>query len=132
MIKEVVYAVDNEFSEVESFAVVDGKIIAVGTSENMLANYASETIVGANGNWIYPGLNDAHCHFTGYGIKILKYADLRGTQSTKEIYDILKRHHAKFGGEWILGRSRNQNDWDEKVFPDKSKLMNFSQTILFT
>ena len=52
----------------------------------------------------------------------MQYADLRGTESPEEIYEILKAHHEKFGGEWILGRSWDQNDWQVKEFPDKAKL----------
>ena len=52
----------------------------------------------------------------------MQYADLRGTKSPEEIYTILKEHHKKFGGEWVLGRSWDQNDWENKAFPDKSKL----------
>ena len=117
-----IYLVDEGFSKAESFAVVDGKIAATGTSEEILKKYSSENIVDATGKFVYPGFNDAHCHFNGYGNNLMQYADLRETKSPDEIYEILKQHHENFGGDWVLGRSWDQNDWEVKEFPDKAKL----------
>ena len=117
-----IYLVNEGFLKAESFAVVDGKIAASGTSEEILKKYSSENIVDATGKFVYPGFNDAHCHFNGYGNNLMQYADLRETKSPEEIYEILKQHHEKFGGDWILGRSWDQNDWEVKEFPDKAKL----------
>ena len=117
-----VYTVDDNFSKVESFAVVDGKVVKTGTVAAIQKKYSSENLVDAAGKFIYPGFIDAHSHFNGYGINLMEYADLRGTESPDEIYDILKIHYEKFGGEWILGRSWDQNDWAVKEFPDKTEL----------
>src|SRR5680860_208768 len=117
-----IYTVDDHFLKVESFAVVDGKVAETGTSDKILNKYTSENVVDAVGKYIYPGFNDAHCHFYGYGVNLMQYADLQGTESTDEIYDILKKHYEKSGGEWILGRGWDQNDWVVKEFPDKSDL----------
>ena len=88
-----IYSVDSAFSKAESFAVVDGKIAATGTTEEILKKYSSENIVDATGKYIYPGFNDAHCHFNGYANNLAQYADLRGTASPEEIYERLKVHH---------------------------------------
>ena len=117
-----VYIIDESFSKAESFAVIGGKIAATGTTEEIRKKYSSENIVDATGKFVYPGFNDAHCHFNGYGNNLMQYADLRGTTSPDEIYAILQKHHETFGGEWILGRSWDQNDWEIKEFPDKTKL----------
>lgn len=117
-----VYLIDEAFSKVESFAVVDGKIAATGTSEEILKQFTSENMVDATGKFVYPGFNDAHCHFNGYANNLAQYADLRGTASPEEIYERLKAHHDKFGGDWVLGRSWDQNDWAVKEFPDKTEL----------
>src|SRR5690606_7300001 len=82
----------------------------------------SEKIIDVKGKFIYPGFNDAHCHFSGYGNNLMQYADLRDTKSPDEIYEMLQKHHETFGGDWILGRSWDQNDWEVKEFPDKTKL----------
>ena len=117
-----VYTIDSTFSKVESFAVVDGKIAATGSSEEILKAWNSENIIDATGKFVYPGFNDAHCHFNGYANNLAQYADLRGTAGPDEIYERLKTHHEKFGGDWVLGRSWDQNDWPVKEFPDKTEL----------
>jgi hypothetical protein len=88
-----VYLIDEDFSKAESFAVVDGKIAATGTTEEILKKYASENVVDVKGKFVYPGFNDAHCHFNGYANNLAQYADLRGTLSPEEIYERLKLHH---------------------------------------
>lgn len=122
VLNATVYTVDESFSKTESFAVVDGKIAATGTSAEIQKKYSAENILDATGKFIYPGFNDAHCHFYGYGNNLMQYADLRGTTSPEEIYGILKEHHEKFGGDWVLGRSWDQNDWEVKEFPGKEGL----------
>ena len=117
-----VYAVDSTFSKAESFAVVAGKIAATGTSREILKKYSSKNIVDATGKYVYPGFNDAHCHFNGYANNLAQYADLRGTSGPDGVYERLKTHREKFGGDWILGRSWDQNDWPIKEFPDKTEL----------
>jgi predicted amidohydrolase YtcJ len=117
-----IYTVDAGFSSVESMAIVDGKIRETGGTDEILKKYSSENIIDATGKFIYPGFNDAHCHFNGYGNNLMQYADLRDTKSKDEIYAILQKHHETFGGDWVLGRSWDQNDWDVKEFPDKTKL----------
>jgi predicted amidohydrolase YtcJ len=44
-------------------AVKDGKIVAIGTNDEIRNKFKSNTI-NAKGKFIYPGLIDAHCHFT--------------------------------------------------------------------
>lgn len=117
-----VYTVDKNFSKTQSFAVANGKIVATGTDNEIKTKYTAETTIDAQDNFVYPGFNDAHCHFNGYGINLMQYADLRGTSSPEEIYDILKKHHNTFGGDWVLGRSWDQNDWEVKEFPTKEGL----------
>lgn len=117
-----IYTVDADFSIVECLAIIDGKIRETGGNNEILKKFSSEKIIDANGKFIYPGFNDAHCHFSGYGNNLMQYADLRDTKSPDEIYEILRKHHETFGGDWILGRSWDQNDWELKEFPDKTKL----------
>ncbi len=122
IINALVYTIDEDFSTAQSFAVVNGKVKAIGTNKEIRDKFNSENIIDAQDKFIYPGFNDAHCHFNGYANNLIQYADLRGTISPEEIYERLKQHHEKFGGEWILGRSWDQNDWENKQFPDKTGL----------
>ena len=80
-----IYLVDEGFSKAESFAVVDGKIAATGTTEEILKKYSSENIVDVNGKFVYPGFNDAHCHFNGYANNLAQFADLRETKKGRRM-----------------------------------------------
>lgn len=116
-----IYTADKDFSEVESFAVKDGKFVAVGTKDEILSNYTATKTMELDGKFIYPGFIDAHSHFAGYCLTLLQ-ADLRGTQSFDEILDVITRHDKKYNAEWVLGRSWDQNDWKVKDFPVNDKL----------
>ncbi len=124
-----VYTINEDFAKVESFAVTDGKIVAIGTTEEILAQYSSENILNLEEKWVYPGFNDAHCHFSGYGQNLMQYADLRGTAGPGEVYEMIAEHHSKFQGEWLLGRNWDQNDWEGMEFPDRTRLDELFPTI---
>ncbi len=117
-----VYTVDNNFGTAESFAVIDGKFAAVGSEKYILENYSSDNVLDAGGRPIYPGFNDGHCHFYGYAIDLQRYADLTGTTSFDEVLQRLKDYQDKYNYDWVLGRGWDQNDWENKQFPDNDKL----------
>jgi predicted amidohydrolase YtcJ len=117
-----VYTVDGSFAVAESFAVQDGKFVAVGTTKEIGSRYVSDQTIDCNGNPVYPGFNDAHCHFFGYGMGLMQYADLSGTQNQEDIYKIIQLHLSKTGGSWLLGSGWDQNLWPEKEFPDNLRL----------
>lgn len=117
-----VYTVDMNFNTVSAFAIRDGKFIDVGESSRILETYSSESIIDAQEQFIYPGFNDGHSHFLGYGLWVTKYADLTGTVSYDDVIIRLKSHHKKFPGQWLLGRGWDQNDWDVKEFPTNKRL----------
>jgi hypothetical protein len=118
----VVYTVNDSFAVAESFVVKDGKFLAVGTTDEITAKYTSDQVWDAEGLVVYPGFNDAHCHFFGYGMNLMQYADLAGTTSQDSIYLKLQEHRKKTGGDWLLGRGWDQNLWPEKSFPDNQRL----------
>jgi len=116
-----VYTLDPSFSTTDAFAIKDGKILKTGSEKEILNNYSSDSITDLNGKIVYPGFIDAHCHFYGYGAG-LREADLKGTKSFSEVLEKVSKHASYYKSLWILGRGWDQNDWQEKSFPDKSKL----------
>ena len=117
-----VYTVNADFKVVEAFAVDKGKFIGVGNLEELEAAYKPRERLNAEGNYIYPGFYDAHCHFYGLG-RSFQNVDLVGTTSYSEILERVKifaeNHNDK---TWILGRGWDQNDWEVKAFPTKDSL----------
>ncbi len=116
----VVYTVDSAFSKAEAFAVKDGRILAVGTTADMDRFDAKER-VDLQGKFVYPGFYDAHCHFYGYGVD-LKKTWLIGTTSFDAIVDTLVKYKDRRFMGWVFGRGWDQNDWDDKSWPERSKL----------
>ena len=114
-----IYTVDSSFSIAQSFAVKDGMILGIGNNEEIRKAYRSGNIIDLNGNTVYPGFIDPHCHFFGYGLS-LNNVDLSGTKSFTEVVDRIKTHANENSNYWIIGRGWDQNDWEEKTFPDKS------------
>ena len=84
-----IYTVNEKFSTASAMAISDGKILAIGTNEDIKNAYDSKNTIDAKGKFIYPGLIDAHCHFYGYGLN-LQEVDLRGTNSMKEVIERVK------------------------------------------
>ncbi|MCC9167939.1 amidohydrolase [Pontibacter harenae] len=117
-----VYTVNDNFDKAEAFAVKDGKIVAVGTTDEIRGNYKASEELNAEGKTIYPGLIDGHSHFYRYGLS-LQTADLVGTESFKEVVQKVTEQHEKYpDADWIIGRGWDQNDWAVKEFPTKDTL----------
>lgn len=118
----IVYTVDSTFTKATSFAVKEGKFVAIGDSATVFGKYQSDSVVNANGKAIFPGLYDAHAHFYGLG-QTLDQADLVDTQSPEEIVERLKKYQSEHpNAVWIVGRGWDQNDWPVKEFPTKDIL----------
>jgi predicted amidohydrolase YtcJ len=126
-----IYTVDSAFSMAEAMAVSKGRIMAVGSNEEIMQRFISDSLVDAEGAAVFPGFIDAHCHFLGYGLQ-KRNADLRGTASFAEVLKRLKQHYDENPQPWLLGRGWDQNDWAVKEFPDKEKLDSlFPETPVF-
>ena len=116
-----VYTVDANFSKANSFAVKDGKFVAVGDSEEITQKYDAAEQLDAEGKTIVPGLIDAHCHFYGLG-QNQQVVDLVGTQSFDEVVERVVAFQKERPSNFIRGRGWDQNDWEVKEFPTKNKL----------
>ncbi len=116
-----VYTVDADFSVIEAFVVKDGRIYDTGTSEEMETKYDAYSTLSIDGQVIYPGWNDPHCHFAGYGMS-LQQVDLSGTSSVDEIIERCREFASEYNPEWITGRGWDQNDWEVKEFPNAKML----------
>lgn len=117
----LVYTVDSTFSNAESFAIKDGKFVAVGKNEDILNKYEAKETIDAEGKAVYPGFIDSHCHFYGYG-QGLQELDLVGTKSFEEVIEKVVEYSKTNKSEWIVGRGWDQNDWDVKEYPTRYEL----------
>ncbi len=116
-----IYTVDNNFSMKDAMVIKDGKVLALGTAEQLKKMYTAKQELNVYKNFIYPGFIDAHAHFLGYGLG-LQTVDLTGTKSWEEILEKLKNYALTNRYGWIIGRGWDQNDWAIKEFPTREKL----------
>lgn len=115
-----VYTLDSAFSTAEAFAVKDGRIIAVGSNAEITA-FSHKAQTDLRGKPVYPGFYDAHCHFYGYAIDLEKIW-LVGSGSYASILDSLNKHRERRFMGWVFGRGWDQNDWEDKRYPDRTAL----------
>lgn len=116
-----IYTVNKNFDKAEAFAIKDGNILDVGTSEEIQGKYAATYVNDAKGKTIVPGFIDAHCHFVGMGLQQQK-VDLNGTKSFDEVLKRIVDFQEEKNVSYITGRGWDQNDWEVKEFPTKEKL----------
>ena len=116
-----VYTVNLNFDKAEAFAIKDGEFVAVGSTSEIQNKYSATELIDAKGQTILPGLIDAHCHFYGLGMN-KQTVSLFGTTS----FDEVMKHVIDFQNErntnFIIGRGWDQNDWEEKAYPNKNLL----------
>ena len=117
-----VYTVDDNFSKAQAFAVKDGKFVAVNDEKTIMNQYAATEVIDAQGDAVYPGFMDGHCHFIGYGENLIRWADLKGCRSFDEVIERLKTHDSLYPAKWLLGRGWDQNLWEVAEFPDNMRL----------
>jgi predicted amidohydrolase YtcJ len=115
------YTVDPEFRVVDCLAVKDGRIVAVGTEAQVLADWDPERLVDGRGRFAYPGFMDPHSHFTGFGLS-LDHADLNGAGSWAETVARVQDHQRRQPTPWVEGRGWDHTRWPDRAYPTRDLL----------
>jgi predicted amidohydrolase YtcJ len=116
-----VYTANVNFEVAEAFAIKDGKIVAIGTNDEIGDAYSSENQQDLEKAVVYPGFIDAHSHLLGFG-KVLNQANLLGTHSFDDLLERVTNFASTSEAEWIVGRGWNETTWESKTKPNKTKL----------
>jgi predicted amidohydrolase YtcJ len=103
-----VITVDSMFSIKEAIAIKDGKILAVGSNEDIEPLRSDKTeVLDLSGKTILPGINDSHMHGPFFGSSQPPVSlDLTPAvvRSIKDLRDALQKKVAEVKpGEWIRG-----------------------------
>ena len=108
---------------VHAIAVTDGRFVYAGTRQGVERYRGPNTqSMDFPGQYIYPGLADAHAHLSGLGTA-LERVRLDETRTYEEIIArVVERAAALPAGEWILGRGWDQTRWPVKDFPTHEAL----------
>jgi predicted amidohydrolase YtcJ len=112
----------------EAVAVYGGRVVAVGSSEEIkrLAGKATR-VIDARGALVLPGFNDAHVHFLSGGFQ-LSSVDLRDSSTPQEFAERIRRFSEKAPkGRWITGGDWDHERWPGSPLPTKELIDPFTQ-----
>src|SRR5262245_19471130 len=113
-----IHTMDAKRDIARSIAVLNGKIVAVGTDADTKAFIGPNTrVIDAGGKLVLPGFNDAHVHFIETGAQ-LSSVDLRSAKSPQEFVQRIKDFVARQPkGRWILGGQWDHENWTPNNLP---------------
>lgn len=117
LVNGVVYTLHDAQPVAQAIAIRDGKIVGVGTTDDIRSSFTAERILDVKGKPVYPGFTDAHAHMEGLGAFLVNI-NLKDTRSVEEIQHLVAERAAVVpAGTWIRGRGWDQNTWPRKEFP---------------
>lgn len=108
-----VYTVNPAMPWAEAVACTNGRIVAVGSNEEVLnlAGRAAER-VDLGGRLVLPGLTDAHVHFLQYAIR-RQEVSLFGVRDFEEVRRRVRQAVEQAApGQWVQGWGWDENLWD--------------------
>jgi predicted amidohydrolase YtcJ len=107
----------------QAIAVKDGRILAIGTNEEIRKLHTGKTkTIDLGNHFVMPGLNDAHVHLAEAGREKLS-VDLVGVKSLDEMLArIAARTKIAAPGEWITGGGWDHTKWPAQKLPTRQDL----------
>ncbi len=103
-------------SFVESVAIKDGKISAIGRSDEILQGGAATNLIDCGGRTVIPGLNDSHMHPIRGGLNYNIELRWNGVSSLADAQRMLKEQAARTPApQWV----RVVGGWTEFQFAER-------------
>ena len=119
-----IYSMDNENKVYEAMAIKDGKILEMGTTDEINSNYKSEDVTDLQGATVLPGLIDSDGSIIEFS-KNLNFINLSYVKSIEDIKKlVIEKTKTTNEGEWIGGYG-----WNELNIPE-SELVEINKSIL--
>src|SRR5256714_579794 len=116
-----VFTADARGTIAEAVAVEGERIVAVGTTREMEAQYTGARTVDLKGKLVTPGFNDAHIHFLQGG-RSLMLVNLNGARTLAEAKArVAARVRELRPGAWVTGRGWDHTLWGGE-WPSKKDL----------
>jgi predicted amidohydrolase YtcJ len=124
-----VWTGESDSTFVEAIAIKENKIVAVGSTDEILKLSDSKTNrIDLNGKLVTAGFNDAHIHFLSGSLGLTE-VDLLGTTSAAEVAQRVNQFIEKNPGkEWITGRGWQYTSF-ENGLPDSKALSAISNEV---
>ncbi|MGG0892322.1 amidohydrolase [Cytobacillus horneckiae] len=120
-----IVTIDKEETICQSVAIMENKIVAVGSNEEVSPWIGPATkVIDLKGKSLLPGFIDAHLHFVLYGVFQMNISCKDpGMQSLDAILTALqKRADATPRGQWIRAWGFNEAFVEEQRYPTREEL----------
>lgn len=120
-----VVTIDHRNRIVESVAIKDNRIIAIGSNKEIQEYRSDNTvIIDLEGKTLLPGFIDAHLHLTIYGTNLLGVSCIAPhIQSLHDIFvDLRKKVLKTPKGQWVRAWGFNESKLEENRYPTKDEL----------
>ena len=114
-----VVTVEDGAPEAQAVAASGGKIVAVGTSDEIKKYVGPKTeVIDVKGQLVIPGFIEGHGHFTGIGTAELGLKLMNAKTWDEIVGMVAARVKTARPGEWIYGRGWHQEKWDVRPSPN--------------
>ena len=116
-----IVTMDENYPEAEAMAISDGKIIAVGTTEEIAASFFYPERVDLKGKTVMPGIIESHGHLLTLGESFLKL-NVMGAETPDEVVEKVREQlHNTPKGQWLIGWGWDDGAWASN-YPTNEKL----------
>lgn len=107
-----IWTADEQRPEAEALAVRDGRILALGSRQQIDGLIGRTTrVIDLQGRVLLPGFIDNHVHFLSSGLQLLGI-ELRSARNEAEFVARIRERAERYPGRWITG-----GDWDHESWP---------------
>ena len=120
LINGKIWTVNDRQPEVQAVACRDGRIVAVGTNDEIRALIGTATkVIDLQGKRVVPGFNDAHVHFFTGG-RGLASVQLRDASSPEVFRDRIAAYAKRIPkGRWITEGNWDHENWKPANLPTR-------------
>jgi predicted amidohydrolase YtcJ len=114
-----IVTLDERAPEVQAIAARDGRVVALGSGQDVRAYIGPSTrVIDLHGMCAMPGFIEGHGHFVGIGEE-QQNLELSDTASWDEVVGKVAQAVARSKpGAWIVGRGWHQEKWRSKPQPN--------------
>jgi predicted amidohydrolase YtcJ len=115
-----VFTADANLSIAEAVAIRGDKIVAVGSSADLLKRYKATRTIDLGGKLLQPGFDDVHIHMRGDPSYFVDLAEVKSIQEIRTKVAAKAKTLPK--GAWITGYGWSEDQVEEKRKPNRKDL----------
>lgn len=118
----LIHTMNEAAPRAEAVGIVDGRILAVGSNDEVRAALGPADDLDLRGRAVVPGMIDAHLHFLDLSLALTEVA-LTGARSIAEAVErVAARARETPPGQWIVGSGWNANTLRDGRWPTRVDL----------